>query len=454
MSAPPRQAPAWALPAVTLLAVVVLATLCQDRLAFVDFISFAGRARRLREVTDLVHPLYPVGYPAVLSALTAVVGDVLWAGKALAVAAGALAIAATARMLGPLPALWLLAQGALLQWGRTEGTDMPAAALSLASIAAATERRPGWAGALAGAACLCRYTGLAVVPVALLLAGRPHVFLGAFVATTAPHWAAALFTGASVLPDQTENLTIAAGHSTTLLSVETLHRWPRGMAHATAMAARQPATWIGAVGLLVGLARRDRRAFALLGLAAAHLALVGLAFAKPRLVLPGTLALAAGAAFLVPRDRPRLAWLLPAAGIPVAVGAVLALWSTNSVDDRRVDQGAALAAADGPFYTSDPWVAVRDDGWLHGGRPLHAAGQAAALTPASVAAAARDQGIARVMVDRSRVRRTYAGLTPMMDETSLAGMKLVDRGTGWRLWAVEGVVPVTPPEGEISTPGH
>jgi hypothetical protein len=431
---------------VTILAVVVLGTLCQDRLALVDFISFAGRARRLRDGIDLVHPLYPVGYPAALSALTALVGDVLWAGKVLAVAAGALAIAATARMLGPLPALWLLAQGALLQWGRTEGTDMPAAALSLASLAAATERRPGWAGALAGAACLCRYTGLAVVPVALLLAGRPHIFLGAFVATTAPHWATALFTGASVLPDQTENLSIAAGHGTSLLSAETLQRWPRGIMHATMLAARQPATWIGAAGLLFGAGRRDRRAFALLGLATTHLALVGLAFAKPRLVLPATLALAAGAAFLVPRSRPRFGWLLPAAGAPVAIGAVLALWPTTSIDARRAEQGAALAAAEGPFYTSDPWVAVRAGGWLHGGRPLHAAGQAAALTPASVAAAARDQGVTRVMVDRSRVRRTYAGLTPLMDEDNLPGLRLVDRGTDWRLWAVEGVVPAGPPD--------
>lgn len=441
MSGPARRATAGATPAVAALAAVALIALCQDHVALVDFISFAGRARRLRGGLDLVHPLYPVGYPAALSGLTALLGDVLWAGKALAVAGGALAVAAAARMLGPLPALWLLGQGALLQWGSTEGTDMPAAALALASLAAAAERRPGWAGALAGAACLCRYTGVAVVPVAMLLAGRPHVFLAALVATTAPHWATALLTGASVLPDQTENLRIAAGHGTTLWSVETLQRWPRGMAHAAAMALRQPATWAGALGLLVGAARRDRRALGLLGLAVAHTALVGLAFAKPRLVLPATLALAAGAGFLVPASRPRLAWLLPAAAAPVALGAALALWPTTSVDGRRLEQGAALAGASGPFFTSDPWVAVRAGGWLHGGRPLHAAGQARALTPATVAAAARDQGVPRIMVDRSRLRQTYPGLLPLMDEATLPGLTLLERGTGWRLWGVEGVDP-------------
>ena len=159
--APIGPAPRWSIPAVATLAAAVLALLSQDQLGLVDFISFAGRARRLRDGLDLVHPLYPVGYPALLSAVTAVVGDVLHAGKVLSIMGGALAIAATARLVGPLPALWLLAQGALLQWGSVEGTDMPAAALTLACLAAAVERRPLLAGARR-CCMLCRYTGVAV----------------------------------------------------------------------------------------------------------------------------------------------------------------------------------------------------------------------------------------------------------------------------------------------------
>lgn len=429
------------MPATAGLSVIVLTMLCRDQLELVDFISFAGRAHRLRDGGDLVHPLYPVGFPAMLSAMTALIGDVLWAGKVLAIGAGALAVAATARMLGPMPALWLLAQGALLQWGRTEGTDMPAASLALASLAAATERRAGWAGALAGAACMFRYTGAAVIPAALLLAGNPGIFIGALVATTAPHWATALLTGAPLLPDQSENLSIAAGHATSLFTTETLERWPRGMMQASAIALRQPATWVGAVGLAVGMARRDRRAAGLLGLAIVHLGMIGLAFARPRLVLPATLAIAAGAAFLVPRSHPRLGWLLPLAGLPVAIGAGMALWPTTNIDGRRAAQAAAMHARPGPFLTSDPWVAVRSGGWLHGGRPLHASGRATALTPETVAAAAREQHIPWILVDRSRINRTYPGLAPLMDDKSAPGLTLADRGTGWRLWAVDGVDP-------------
>jgi len=434
---PVGPAPRWSTAAVASLAVAVLLVLCRDQLALVDFISFAGRARRLREGADLVHPLYPVGYPAVLSAAAALCGDVLHAGKLLAVAGGALAVAATARMLGPLPALWLLGQGAFLQWGRTEGTDLPAAALALASLTAAYERRPAWAGVLAGAACLCRYTGVAVVPVALLVAGRPLVFLTALVATTAPHWAVALATGAPVLPDQGENLTIAAGRATTLFDEATLQRWPRAVAHAAAVALRQPATWLGVVGLLVGGLRRDRRALALAGFAMAHLALIGLAFARPRLVLPTTLAVSAGAAFLVPPSRPRLAMTLPLLALPVAIGAFAALWSPGTDAARRAEQATALSGTVGPFFTTDPWVAVRAGGWLHGGRPLHEAGQARALTPAAVAAHARRAGIERVMVDDVRVQQTYPGLKPLLAGTAQSGMVLEAQGNGWRLWRLE-----------------
>lgn len=443
---PVGPAPRWSPAAAAVLAAVVLLLLCRDQLGLVDFISFAGRARRLREGLDLVHPLYPVGYPALLSALTTLCGDVLHAGKLLAVAGGVLAVAATARMLGPLPAMWLLGQGALLQWGRTEGTDMPAAALALASVAAASERRPGWAGALAGAACLCRYTGVAVVPVALVLAGRPHVFLTTLIAATAPHWAVALATGAPVLPDQSENLGIAAGHATTLFAEATLERWPRSVVHAAAVALRQPATWLGLAGLGLGVLRRDRRALGLAGYAAVHLALIGLAFARPRLVLPATLAVSAGVAFLVPPGRPRLAWGLPLLAAPVAFGAIAALWSPGADTVRRAAQGAALSGSVGPFFTTDPWVAVRADGWLHGGRPLHEVGQARALTPSAVVAHAREAGITLVMVDDTRVQQTYPGLRTLLGDAAPSGMVLEAGGNGWRLWRVEATgVPIPPP---------
>ena len=70
-------------------AVVVLALQVEAPVRFVDFIGFSMRARGLAEGHGrLVDPLYPVGYPLALLVLRLAVGNVVFAGKALAVAGG------------------------------------------------------------------------------------------------------------------------------------------------------------------------------------------------------------------------------------------------------------------------------------------------------------------------------------------------------------------------------
>lgn len=399
-------------------------------LRFVDAVRFAERARALREGRWLTDGLYPVGYPALLSAAQAVTGEVLVAAKALAVLAGAGAAWAAARLLGAPAALWLVAQATFLGWAITEGTDLPAFALGLAALAAAAAGRSGLAGGLAAAACLCRYPAVAVLPAVLWLAPARGRVLVAFAVGTAPHWAIALATGASVLPQQELNLTIAAGRPTALWSVETLHRWPAGFGRATAAALGDPASWVGLAGLAVGLARRDRRAVALAGWALLHLALLGLAFANARLALPATLAVALGGA-----------WLIGGRGL----GLVAAAWCLRSVPEARAGDPSARAVAPAvavaaalptPCLTNNPWFHQRRDGWLVGGVQLSGVAPPG-VTPAALVTLARERGVGCVALDVGRLRGRTPALDPLLREP-VAGLTPAGEARGWRVYRVDG----------------
>ena len=84
---------------VALLATVVLAALSARHpgLRLVDFLGFSTRAHRLFAGEDLVHPLYPVGYPAVLGLLQQCSLPPLAAGRTLSVLAGVTAVVVTTR---------------------------------------------------------------------------------------------------------------------------------------------------------------------------------------------------------------------------------------------------------------------------------------------------------------------------------------------------------------------
>lgn len=406
-----------------LLALGVLAAVAAAHpgLRLVDFLAFSVRARALPAADALVNPLYPLGYPALLALLQPVAGDVLLVGKVLALLAGVLAVVAAGRWLGAAAGLWLLVQAGLLTHAATEGTDLPAVALVLAGLAAAQRGRPGASGALLALACLVRYTAVAGLPAALLLAPRRRLrLLLAFGLATAPHWAVALATGQPVLPDQTVNLVISQGApDATLLSWQTLERWPGGVARAWHAATLGWPTLLGAVGLLVGLLRRQRAAAALALLAGAHLALVGLAFANTRLVLPATLALALGARWLLP--RPFLALL--ALGLGVTTVPLAREASTTEAAIHEVV--AACSALPGPLLATSPWVYQRDGGWLRPSTPVQGLGpDTRGLEPAGLRLRALEHGYQGVIVDSGRVRRTYPALDELVRERPPPGLEL------------------------------
>lgn len=411
-----------------------------------DYLSFAERAARLTEGVDLVNPRYPLLYPLAL-AIGARMAELLLVGKLLAVLAGAAAVAAAARWLSPAAALWLLLQPAMLEWGSTEGTDMPALALSLWAIERAAAGRGLAAGLLAGAAAMVRYPAGVVLLVVLLglwaseTVGRGRrlglAVLG-FLLLTLPHWGLALAGLGALLPQAGENLEIGMGGGPPAPFAE---RYLRGLLNALHGLAVGPGVprWqaavlaLGALGLLVGLGRRDPRARLLLALGLAHLAVLGLFFSTPRLLLPLSLSLALGLAFL-----PR--------GVGLAAAALLGVLSLppalrrDPADVAREELVLAARAVPGRQASSSPWFYQRlPDGGLRSAVLLREAippGQSPAwLDPPRLRAWAQREGIVAIALDGGRVHRTYPALRPLL-RGEVEGFTLLAESPGWRLLGV------------------
>lgn len=458
LTAPDDHTPGWpAVLAPVALAVAVLTTLSwrHPGLRLVDFLGFSARGHRLLSGEDLVHPLYPSGYPALLGLLQAGPFDPITAGRVLSIGAAALAVGVVSRWLGPAAGVWLLVQPVFLTYGASEGTDLPAFALGLTALALRSSKRPALAGAALGLAALTRYTSAALLPVVLW----PHaedthrkrtfgMALGAFIATTLPHWGVALVTGAPVLPDQSSNFAIGANAVVHGLGVDSLARLPSGLASAVPFVFSGPGVGLGLLALVIAAilsARARTSTDAPLRLGAwglIHVTLVAVAFANTRLVLPTRLAWALGLAVLL-RSRPRI--LL---GLSVAVGlwTLPPAWSRSTGEVRLTEVVDLLASLDGPlrtghFLTTDPWVHRRNGARLESGTPMReAGGDPRTLDARRIADFARARGDVLVVVDVGRVHATYPGLTPLLqssDTATQAGLRPVGRTPGYRVFAVE-----------------
>ena len=414
-----------------LVAALLLGALNLDHpgLRLVDFLFFGDRAQQLGHLDAWLDPLYPVGYPLLLRGLTALTHDALLSGRLLAGAAALLLVDSARRLLGPGAGWLALLSAPLLEGGLTEGTDLPAAACVFAALAAVHERRSGRAGLLLGAALLFRYTAVAAVPIVLFAAPRRGRALGALALATLPHWGVALLLGRSPLPDQSFNLAIAAGAPTSLLSWETLRRWPMGLHGALWMALLHPLAPVGAGALLLAcLRQRGARLVLLAGLA--HAALIGLAFANARLILPTALAAALGLAALCPRSlRPLLAlliglWTVPAARAP------------NPEEEAVAEVLPLLRGLHGPILSAHPWVWQKNEaGYLHGAVPIRdLGGDPRQLDAAGLIAGAQRRGFTTLVLERGRVERTYPGLRGLLRGDPPAGLILVGRQGTWTVF--------------------
>lgn len=461
-----RRRRALAVAGVVLITGGVLAALSHQHpgLRLVDFISFSTRGQRVWAGLDLVHPLYPVGYPALVGLLQGILGDPILAGRLVSGAAGALLAGVVAHSLGAGAGLWVLGLPVVLTFGATEGTDLLAAAWCLAALFARDHRRPALAGSLAAMACLTRYTGLAVLlavwipPRDTRLSRDLPRLLGAFVLCTAPHWAVALATGTSMVPDSSLNMSIGANARVDGLGWDVLARWPGNVAAAWAWVSPGPGVGVGLAGLIATataprawagrahLPDKPRQSVRLLVYGAAHLGLVALAFANTRLVLPTRLAWSLGVAVALSR-YPKI---LAGAAILLCVWTLPAAWPVSAAETRLAGITAALADLDAPlseahFLTTDPWVYRVGEGVLQPGLPVReVGGDPRALRPRALADFARLRGHGLVVVDVGRVQRTYPALAPMLDteapEVEQAGLTLVTRAPGYRVYAVQQAV--------------
>lgn len=458
---PPKR-PTWSLVLVAAIAIAMLAVL-SDRhpgLRLVDFLSFSARADRVLRGEDLVHALYPVGYPLSLGALSTA-ADPLVAGRLLSALGGVTAVVAAARWLGPAAGLFLLVQPGVLTFGATEGTDMLAVGLGLAALSARTEDRPGIAGVLAGLAALTRYTSAALL-LALLVptaSGDRRTQLRAiglgvatFLLTTTPHWLVALWTGGSVLPDQSGNMAIGANARIHGLGLHTLVRLPDGLASAVPWVLSGPAVGLGLIALLIVIflpkRARDRvqlegtdrlDALRLAAWGGAHMLLVAVAFANTRLVLPTRLVLALGVALAL-RRWPRTLVVLT---IPLALWTLPAAWQIGPGEERLAGVVDILEDLDGPlarayFLTTDPWVYRQAGGQLESGTPIReVGGDPRRIGPEQVADYARLRGYGLVVVDVGRVQRTYPALAPLLDTPPTTdALHPVGRCPGYRVFAL------------------
>ena len=418
--------PRWVRILPVALVVVVLGGLAaaHPTLRFVDFLSFSNRARRLAQGQDWVNGLYPVGYPALLLGARLALGDVLVAGKLLSVLAGVIAAWSASRLTHPAAVMVMAATGVFLTWGSSEGTDMMAAALALAALARADS--PALAGALAGGACLTRYTGFAVLPALLLITPRRGAALLAFCAATAPHWATALVLHLPVLPDQSSNMAIGAGPGAPQGG---LARWAAGAARAMVDSFGALLPGVGLLGLIVGAVRRHKPALGLLALALTHVAGLGLAFSNPRLALPATLAATLGWCWLLPeRRRP---WLALA-----GLGLLAALPGQARVDaeERALAEISAVAAPE-PVLSTSPLYHQRSAGWLQSGVILRSlGGDPRRLDPSTLASAARRRGFRAVAIEAGRVSATWPGLKPLARGPAPDGYTLLAETGSWRLF--------------------
>jgi hypothetical protein len=388
-------------------------------LRLVDAIGFSHRAERLVAGLAPGDGLYPNGFPALVALGHAACGDALLAMKAISVLAGGL----LAAVVGP----FALASPAALQWGSTEGTDMLAAALSIAGV---TRAKP-WplvSGVLVGLATGVRWTGLAGVPVVLAMGG-PRALAGV-LAGLAPHAALGLLTSGAILPDQGMNLEIAAGRPTALWSVETARRWPQGAMRALLVAGEAWPVRVAALGLAVGAWRRDRAAIGLLGLGLAHVALLGVGFANPRLALPTTLCAAAGARWLAPR------WLVALAALAVAGWAAPAAWTVPVAESRLAAIVQEAGELPGPFLATSPWFHSRRSGWLEPSIQVSGLGLGRDATVEALRQAALREGAPFVALEAGRMDRDHPPWRGLYRDGA-PGFSLAAQEVGWKVFLVE-----------------
>jgi|GEM_PF-6569140 len=346
--------------------------------------------------------------PHLLWALHWVMGDVMWAGRALGVLSAVSIVVFSTRLFGPWAGLWAMAQLPILFGVVLADPALPAVALLMGSLSFGRRGRSGLAGV-----CGALAVGLGpwILPPALLAVWMSHrrwraLTIGSFLGGML------FWLGVPMVPEFA-------------LSLE-----------SDVIVEQFQSDWVlilGAAALVWGLMRRSR---------------------PSRLLMSVVLSSALGAV-LIPSSPDTLVHLqlLVALGVSaVETGPALLLlalitlgirlpgaYTPTLEDGGRAQVISAMSGRQGKALCTTPtFVRVSDDGWLRPCVQLVSLGKAPSLwRPDDVLAAMTGTGARWVAVDSAAVLSSYFNLQSFLQEDPPGGFSRVASGPGWQVFSLE-----------------
>ena len=346
--------------------------------------------------------------PHILWGLHWVMGDVMWAGRALGVLSGVSIVVFVTRLFGPWAGLWAMAQLPILTGVQLSDPALPALALLMATLSFGRRGRSVLAGACGALAVGCGSWILPSVLSAVWLARR--------------RWRTLLSMMLGV------GLLFAFGVST-LPSVVL----PSEPADLVKWVVWDWAVLLGVAALLWGVLRRSH----------------------PSRLLMSVVLMSALGVVLIP-DSPETflhLHLLLALGVAaVETGPVLLLMALITLGIRLPDvyapspdeagRAQVIAAMSGrqgtAMCTTRTFVRASDDGWLRPCVGLDTLGKdPAAWRPADLLATGQQLGARWIAVDQASVLSHYFNLQPLLEEPLPSGFERIAYAPGWQVFSLE-----------------
>lgn len=346
--------------------------------------------------------------PHLLWLLHWVMGDVMWAGRALGVLSGVAVVVFSTRLFGPWAGLWAMAQLPLLTGVLLADPALPAVALLMATLSFGQRGRTGLAGICGGLAVGCGSWMLPVAVFAVWLGRRRWRALGVLGVVLG-----LLF----------------------LLGVRVIPEWSASSNSSTRFAS-SGLDWtlvLGAAALLWGALRRSRPALMLLSvvLVSAMGAIVTLE--APDSLLHLFLLLALGVAAV--ETGPALLLLAL-----ITLGVRLPdVYRPSTEEAGRATVISAMSGRQGKaLCTTRTFVRASDDGWLRPCVGLDTLSRApASWRPEDVRESARVLGARWLAVEDASVRDRYFNLQPLLRDDAPTGFSTIVSAPGWRVFSLE-----------------
>ena len=346
--------------------------------------------------------------PYMLGFLHWVIGDVMWAGRALGVLSGVSIVVFSTRLFGPWAGLWAMAQLPLLTGVVLADPSLPALAFLMATLSLGRRGHSVLAGFCGAAAVGC---GSWMLPVAFVAVGLAHHRWRTLVAFGAV--SGSLFAlGVPIVP------ALAVPSEPAALLANFTWDW---------------ALVLGAAALVWGALRRSRPSRLLLSMVLASILGAAVTPSVPKTFIHLQLLLALGVAAV--EVGPAL--LL---GALVTLGLRLPdVYIPSAEEAGRAQVIAAMSGRQGKaMCTTRTFVRPSDDGWL---RPCvglsTSTRRAESWRPEDVLAATERLGARWFAVDRASVLSHYLNLQPLLEDSPPPGFELVASASGWRVFSVE-----------------